>query len=146
MGYEELTDMLDFMYRGEARVKEEDLPSFLKLAETLKIRGLATGQTESNTISKKRLSSTASKQDGAESTLENTENKEVVIRKKRKRSGCVLKPLESKSGSHNEKVTVVETSEVPEKKQCTLVSEEELKSEVLSDDSFGKFHFLLYGF
>lgn len=131
--------MLDFMYRGEARVKQEDLPSFLKLAETLKIKGLATGQTDSNAISKTRLSSTITKPSGGTNTLENLENKEVVIRKKRKRVGCILKPLGSKSGSHNEKVTVLESSEVPEKKQCTLVNEEELlKSEALSEDSFGK--------
>lgn len=41
VGYQELTDMLDFMYRGEANVKQQDLPSFLRLAETLKVKGLA---------------------------------------------------------------------------------------------------------
>lgn len=33
--------MLDFMYRGEASVRQEDLAAFLKLAETLKVKGLA---------------------------------------------------------------------------------------------------------
>lgn len=32
--------MLEFMYRGEVGVKHEELPSFLKLAESLKIKGL----------------------------------------------------------------------------------------------------------
>mgnify|MGYP006989433394 FL=1 len=33
--------MLDFMYKGEASVRQEDLAAFLKLAETLKVKGLA---------------------------------------------------------------------------------------------------------
>lgn len=41
MGHQELADMLDFMYRGEASVRQEDLAAFLKLAETLKVKGLA---------------------------------------------------------------------------------------------------------
>jgi len=41
VGHQELVDMLDFMYRGEASVRQEDLPAFLKLAETLQVKGLA---------------------------------------------------------------------------------------------------------
>lgn len=41
VGHQELADMLDFMYRGEASVRQEDLAAFLKLAETLKVKGLA---------------------------------------------------------------------------------------------------------
>ena len=48
VGYQELTDMLDFMYKGEANVRQQDLPSFLKLAETLKVKGLAGSPTEVN--------------------------------------------------------------------------------------------------
>lgn len=33
--------MLEFMYKGEVGVGHDDLSSFLNLAETLKIKGLA---------------------------------------------------------------------------------------------------------
>lgn len=41
IGHQELAYMLDFMYKGEVGVKHEELPSFLKLAEMLKVKGLA---------------------------------------------------------------------------------------------------------
>lgn len=41
-----MADMLDFMYRGEANVRQEDLAAFLKLAETLKVKGLAGDKAE----------------------------------------------------------------------------------------------------
>lgn len=40
--HQELSDMLDFMYRGEVSVRHDELESFLKLAENLKVKGLAT--------------------------------------------------------------------------------------------------------
>lgn len=43
---EELLDVLDFMYRGEASVKKENLAAFLRLAENLKVKGLADYQDE----------------------------------------------------------------------------------------------------
>lgn len=36
-----MLDVLDFMYRGEANVKKENLAAFLRLAENLKVKGLA---------------------------------------------------------------------------------------------------------
>ena len=44
-----MADMLDFMYRGEANVRQEDLAAFLKLAETLKVKGLAGDRAEVQT-------------------------------------------------------------------------------------------------
>ncbi|XP_066903412.1 protein tramtrack, beta isoform-like [Halyomorpha halys] len=38
--YEELKAMLEYMYRGEVNVSQEQLDSFLKVAESLKIKGL----------------------------------------------------------------------------------------------------------
>ena len=39
--YSDLRALLDFMYKGEVAVDQDRLPSFLRLAESLKIRGLA---------------------------------------------------------------------------------------------------------
>ncbi|KAK6629157.1 hypothetical protein RUM43_002974 [Polyplax serrata] len=50
VGHQELADMLDFMYRGEASVRQEDLAAFLKLAETLKVKGLAGDKEESSSV------------------------------------------------------------------------------------------------
>lgn len=41
VGHNELSYMLQYMYKGEVGVKHDDLPSFLKLADTLKVKGLA---------------------------------------------------------------------------------------------------------
>lgn len=40
LSYEQLRAMLEYMYRGEVHVSQEQLDSFLKVAETLKIKGL----------------------------------------------------------------------------------------------------------
>lgn len=42
--------MLHFMYQGEVNIKQEDISSFLKLAETLQIKGLTTEKTKENSI------------------------------------------------------------------------------------------------
>jgi len=39
--YSDLRALLDFMYKGEVAVDQDRLPAFLRLAESLKIRGLA---------------------------------------------------------------------------------------------------------
>ncbi|XP_011306873.1 longitudinals lacking protein, isoforms H/M/V-like isoform X2 [Fopius arisanus] len=40
MGYTEVDALLKFMYQGEVNVKQEELASFLKVAETLQVKGL----------------------------------------------------------------------------------------------------------
>jgi len=38
--------MLHFMYQGEVNIKQEDIASFLKVAEALQIKGLTTDSDE----------------------------------------------------------------------------------------------------
>ena len=40
VNYRDLSAMLHFMYQGEVNIKQEDIPSFLKVAEVLQIKGL----------------------------------------------------------------------------------------------------------
>lgn len=42
--------MLHFMYQGEVNIKQEDIASFLKVAETLQIKGLTTETEEVRSI------------------------------------------------------------------------------------------------
>jgi len=40
----EVTSLLKFMYQGEVNIKQEDLPTFLKVAQMLQIKGLEDGE------------------------------------------------------------------------------------------------------
>merc|ERR1719186_1009721 len=40
---EHLQKLIDFMYQGEAEVHEDNLPTFLEVAEDLKVKGLSEG-------------------------------------------------------------------------------------------------------
>lgn len=42
--YDELLCLLKFMYQGEVNVRQEDLPTFLKVAQMLQIKGLEGGE------------------------------------------------------------------------------------------------------
>merc|ERR1711892_1538917 len=48
MGYREVLSVLNFMYMGEVNVAQEELNSFLRVAEDLKVKGLTQGNTEGN--------------------------------------------------------------------------------------------------
>ncbi len=49
--YTELKALIQYMYRGEVNIAQEDLPSLLAVAQALKIRGLAEVETTNNSIS-----------------------------------------------------------------------------------------------
>merc|ERR1712179_456512 len=52
--YEIILAILNFMYHGEVNIAQEDLNSFLVVAEDLKVKGLTQNQNNSNNQKKKR--------------------------------------------------------------------------------------------
>lgn len=48
VGYNELSGLLQFMYRGEVNVYQEELANFLKTAELLQVKGLTSNESEVN--------------------------------------------------------------------------------------------------
>jgi len=55
--FTDLQAILNFMYHGEVNVAQEDLNSFLAVAEDLKVKGLTQNQTQSNENSSRNTSS-----------------------------------------------------------------------------------------
>merc|ERR1711909_135742 len=55
--YIDLMAVLNFMYHGEVNVAQEDLNSFLAVAEDLKVKGLTQNQTQSSENSSRNTSS-----------------------------------------------------------------------------------------
>ncbi|XP_059482500.1 protein bric-a-brac 1-like isoform X1 [Neocloeon triangulifer] len=58
--FRDLRTMVDFMYSGEVHVTQEQLPSIIKTAEMLKVKGLAEGQDMSH-VEKSQLSTESSR-------------------------------------------------------------------------------------
>merc|ERR1740139_1532587 len=54
--YNDLQNLLTFMYQGKVNVAEEDLPDFLEVAEDLLIRGLSEGNKEVCSSTQEELS------------------------------------------------------------------------------------------
>ncbi|XP_063227983.1 modifier of mdg4-like isoform X5 [Bacillus rossius redtenbacheri] len=48
VGHKELEDILEFMYRGEVNVRQDDLTEFLKTAEMLQVKGLTGDESNSD--------------------------------------------------------------------------------------------------
>ena len=57
--YKELENVLNFMYQGEVNVAQEDLNTFLSVAEELQVKGLTQGNSGSGQQSSKPSSTTA---------------------------------------------------------------------------------------
>ncbi|XP_003396978.1 protein abrupt [Bombus terrestris] len=70
VNYRDLSAMLHFMYQGEVNIKQEDIASFLKVAETLQIKGLTTDTEE-------KLGETLTKKAGNLDQIFNTENSSI---------------------------------------------------------------------
>ncbi|XP_034933796.1 zinc finger and BTB domain-containing protein 44-like [Chelonus insularis] len=70
VNYRDLSAMLHFMYQGEVNIKQEDIASFLKVAETLQIKGLTKDKTEN----KNRPEDTSTRIENLSSTEDDNTN------------------------------------------------------------------------
>ncbi|XP_076378456.1 uncharacterized protein LOC117222385 isoform X2 [Megalopta genalis] len=94
--YTEIESLLKFMYQGEINIKQEDLSTFLKVAQTLQIRGLATDDASTT-----KLFSNCDNQQSTDSDTQNVAqtylstvrktSKDVEMMDRRKRSRDITK-------------------------------------------------------
>lgn len=105
MKYAEIESLLKFMYQGEININQEDLSTFLKVAQTLQIRGLTTEDTSSTSfVNYDQLDADSFAENTVQSNLTsiNEISKDVNITDRRKRSrditkkGCKKKKQEEK--------------------------------------------------
>lgn len=54
VSYSALHNLLQFMYQGEVSVSQEEIPTFMRVAETLKVKGLTDNTSSAVSISNKR--------------------------------------------------------------------------------------------
>ncbi|CAK9802655.1 Longitudinals lacking protein-like [Anthophora plagiata] len=92
----EIESLLKFMYQGEINIKQEDLSTFLKVAQTLQIRGLTTEDTSStNSFSSldSQLNVDSNIQNIVQSSLSTTNKsfKDVEIMDRKKRTRDITK-------------------------------------------------------
>ncbi|XP_076286693.1 uncharacterized protein LOC143212147 isoform X2 [Lasioglossum baleicum] len=90
--YTEIESLLKFMYQGEINIKKEDLSTFLKVAQTLQIRGLATDDASATKLFSNcdnQLTTDPDTQNVAQSHLstvrDTSKDVEMIVRRKRSR-------------------------------------------------------------
>lgn len=71
VGYKELSGLLQFMYKGEVNVCQEELADFLKTAELLQIKGLTSSEAQDSPKSRKRSITPELKKRSTPSSLQN---------------------------------------------------------------------------
>lgn len=93
MKYAEIESLLKFMYQGEININQEDLSTFLKVAQTLQIRGLTTEDTSSTFVNYDQLDADSFTENTVQSNLTsiNEISKDVNIIDRRKRSRDITK-------------------------------------------------------
>ena len=95
--YEDLLAIVDFLYCGEANVHQENLESFLAVAEELQVKGLMGEDSEEKTLPK-RIEPTIKR----ESKASNSNNK--PLNKEKSKSVSLTSPLNGELQDLNEKV------------------------------------------
>lgn len=110
MKYAEIESLLKFMYQGEININQEDLSTFLKVAQTLQIRGLTTEDTSSTSfVNYDQLDADSFTQNIVQSNLtsinEISKDVNMIDRKKRSRDitkkGCKKKKQDALLTSEN---------------------------------------------
>jgi len=101
VSYSDLVSILDFIYNGEVNVAQEDLNSFLAVAEELQIKGLTNRENNSND-SNNQSSSKKTKRPAAPDT-------QTPVKKVRKSSPA---PITSSGDDHKDVVNIKDDPEV----------------------------------
>ncbi|KOX78303.1 Protein tramtrack, alpha isoform [Melipona quadrifasciata] len=95
INYIEIESLLKFMYQGEININQEDLSTFLKVAQTLQIRGLTTDTSSTNSFPScdSQLDIDSNIQNIAQSNLStiNKTSKDIEMIDRRKRSRDITK-------------------------------------------------------
>lgn len=94
--YEEIKCIIDFMYKGEVNVSQDQLSALLKTAETLKVKGLAEVTTSQSMVPQQ--SSSSSKPVSTENVR--TGNSPPVKRKKKSHTPSVSAPSPASPNSN----------------------------------------------
>ncbi|XP_017881377.1 protein tramtrack, beta isoform-like isoform X1 [Ceratina calcarata] len=109
----EIESLLKFMYQGEININQEDLPTFLKVAQTLQIRGLTTEDTVNIKSFLGFELNEPTVQNIAQSSLStiNKVSKDVEMIDRRKRSRDLTRKC-NKKAKHDTPVTVENTQNI----------------------------------
>ncbi|KAF7994865.1 hypothetical protein HCN44_004337 [Aphidius gifuensis] len=92
VNYSDLLAMLHFMYQGEVNIKQEDISSFLKVAETLQIKGL-TRDTNQNKNNKQDELNTVRLDDEIKSEKESDVDKDIDVDDEQDEEELVIEKL-----------------------------------------------------
>jgi len=107
--YSDLQSVLNFMYHGEVNVAQEDLNSFLSVAEDLRVKGLTQSQAEQNNIQRGEKPVGASKMGQSHHPPHQSGSKDNIVPLKRPRPSVSSTPVDRFSSGPN-----IEEDEVQE--------------------------------
>ena len=89
--YEDLLAIVDFLYCGEANVHQENLESFLAVAEELQVMGLMGEDSEEKTLPKRPEQTI--KRESKASNLNGKQDSRVPSKKEKSKSVSLTSPL-----------------------------------------------------
>ncbi|XP_031827956.1 uncharacterized protein LOC116424982 isoform X2 [Nomia melanderi] len=141
--YTEIESLLKFMYQGEINIRQEDLSTFLKVAQTLQIRGLATDDTSTTKLfsncdnQPNTDSNTQSVAQSYLSTIRKT-SKDVEMIDRRKRSRDITKKNAKRKRQDaltvSESIHDLSNEEIDDKQEVLLLMNKESNESVQENE------------